>query len=82
MSLQENLDAAIRQAFRTEQESDDRAGIVTEWALCCEVAGVDGEIWLHNHRSPGATVWRILGLLEAHAANMRAALTMKDGGEP
>jgi hypothetical protein len=81
MSLQERVDEALRDAFTQEQDSDSRAGIVTAWALTCEVVGVDGEVWLHTMRSRGLTAWQALGMVEAHAGDLRAFLTTP-GGAP
>jgi hypothetical protein len=71
MSLQERIDQAVRATFAAEQETDPRAGMVVEWALTCEIAGVDGDIYLHTLRSPGSMPWRALGMIEAHAGDLR-----------
>lgn len=74
MSLQSTVHESLAAAFREPDEDDTRSGIVTEWALTCEIAGNDGEIWLHTLRSEGSTAWKVLGMLEAHAGDLRAAL--------
>lgn len=79
-TLQQALDAGIRRAFTTEQERTTSAGIVVRWALVAEVAGVDGEQWLHTIHSPGEAVWHILGMVEAHAVDLRQALTRHSRG--
>lgn len=77
-TLQDALDTGIRAAFTTEQERNPTAGIVVRWALVAEIAGIDGEQWLHSIHSPGAAVWHILGMVEAHAVDLRQALTRKE----
>lgn len=74
-TLQDALDVAIRAAFTAEQEHDPASGIVIRWALVAEVAGVDGEMYLHTIRSPEAAVWQALGMVEAHAEDLRRCLS-------
>jgi hypothetical protein len=80
-SLQDAVDQGIRAAFASEQETEQRAGIVVEWVLTCEIVGNDGEVWLHTLRSHDSTAWKVLGMLEAHVGDLRAALQRKDSDE-
>lgn len=77
-TIQDALDTAIGSAFAAEQERDPATGLVVRWALVAEVAGIDGEQWLHSIHSPGAAVWHVLGMVEAHAIDLRQSLTRKD----
>ena len=72
MSLQEALDQGIRAAFEAESE---RAGIIAAWTLQTELAAVDGELYLHTISSRDLMPWRALGLVDSHAADLRAHLT-------
>jgi hypothetical protein len=78
-SLQDAVDQGIRTAFASEQETDQRAGIVVDWVLTCEIVGNDGEVWLHTLRSHDSTTWKVLGMVEAHAGDLRAAMLVKAG---
>lgn len=78
MTLKELIDTGIRDAFQTEQETDSRAGIVIDWVLTCEIAGVDGEMYLHNLRSTNLLPWKALGMIEAHAGDLRAGMLEVD----
>lgn len=73
-SLQAVLDAAIRAAFAAEQDDDSRAGIVVDWALSCEIAAADGEMYVHSIRAPGSLTWRAIGLLTVHLDSVRDIL--------
>ena len=80
-SLQDAVDQGIRAAFASEQETDQRAGIVVDWVLTCEIVGNDGEVWLHTLRSHDSTAWKTLGMLEAHSGDLRSALLVKAGSD-
>jgi hypothetical protein len=80
-SLQERVDAGLRAAFADEQETEQRAGIVVDWTLTCEIVGNDGEMWLHTLRSHGIAAWKALGMIESHAVDLRTALQTKGGGD-
>lgn len=72
MSMQEHLDAAIRKVFRDDPAEGPRSGIVVDWVLTTEVAAVDGDVYLHTIRSRDCAMWKALGMLEAHAGDLRA----------
>lgn len=71
--LQAALSAALSETY--SREADPATGsLVGEWVLTAETYGEDGEPYLHTLRSEGMTAWKALGMLEAHAGDLRAAM--------
>jgi hypothetical protein len=79
--LRDKIDGPLREAFADEGQTDSRAGFVIDWILTCEVAGNDGELYLHTLRSKDLMVWKALGMAEAHAGDLRAAMLKEDSDE-
>jgi len=68
-SLRDAVDDALRAVFAAED--DMRAGLITGWVTVIEVAGNDGDPYLHTLRSDGLMPWKALGMLEAMAGDLR-----------
>lgn len=73
MSLQSGVGKALELAYAQHAEADTGA-LLGEWVLTAETYGEDGEPYLHTLRSSGVTAWKALGMLEAHAGDLRAAM--------
>lgn len=71
--LQAAVTAALRDAF-TSQGDPETGSLLGEWVLTSETYGANGQVYLHTLRSKDIAAWKALGMLEAHAGDLRAAM--------